>query len=72
MPEPLNANIHHFYPHPQTGYVDYDGEGDPILGFYFQIVDLTGIPISQLMGPYSTAEDAEEACHKDWKSGDYF
>ena len=71
MPEPLNAHIHHYFPHPETGHVDYDDDGDPIIGFYYQIVDLDGEPLSEMMGPYSNAEEAEEACHREWKSGDF-
>lgn len=71
MPEPMYAHIHEFIPHPVTGHIDYDEEGDPQLGFYFQILTKDGHPLMSLMGPYGTAEDAEQACHREWVGGDY-
>ena len=72
MPEEdLHGNIYGFFPHPQTGAVDYDEDGDPILGWYWQIFDSAEKPVSIKMGPYSTPEAAEEACHEAWQTKDY-
>ena len=71
MPEKMIANIHEFYPHPTTGHVEYDEDGDPVLGFYFEILDNNGYPISQILGPYIDAEEAEQACHRAWTIGDF-
>ena len=71
MTDLVHAHIHEFFPHPVTGFIDHDEEGDPMLGFYFQLVDGDGLPVMGLMGPYKTAEDAEEACHREWMAGDY-
>ena len=69
--ENMKADIHHFYPCPTTGAVSYDEDGDPYLGFYFQLVDLNGIALSHLMGPYSSSTEAEEACQWAWENNDY-
>ena len=69
--EAVTANIHHFYPHPETGISHYDDDGDVYLGYYFQITDLNGLPMSHLMGPYSSAEEAECACQQAYESDDY-
>ena len=69
--ETCSANIHHFFPHPETGFLPFDEEGEPYLGFYFQITDIHGIPMSHLMGPYGSAEEAETACKRAWETDDY-
>ena len=71
MPDLATAHIHHFFPHPDTGYVEYDEDGDPMLGFYYEIVDAEGEPLMEMMGPYRTPEEAEQACHTAWVNGDY-
>lgn len=71
MPDDVHANIHEFFPHPLTGELTKDAEGDPLLGFYFQIVNAQGMAISILMGPYNSGPQAEEACTKAWDEGDY-
>lgn len=70
-PDAVTANIHHFFPHPETGVLNCDEDGDVYLGFYFQITDLNGEPISHLMGPYNSAEEAETACKLAWETDDY-
>lgn len=67
----LNAEIHHFFPHPDTGKLTYDEDGDPYLGYYWQLLNRQNEPISLLMGPYNTAAEAEVACKHAWQSGDY-
>lgn len=71
MPDTLHVEIHHFYPHPVTGKISYDEEGDPYLGFYFQMLDTLGEPLSHLTGPYSSAEEAEAASWAAWETGDF-
>lgn len=64
----IHANIHHFYPHPMTKDVAFDFEGDPMLGYYYEILDVNKRPLSDLMGPYATAEAAEAACRAEYNS----
>lgn len=71
MPEMIYANIHHYFPHPDTGFVSIDEDGDPILGFYYQLLDDKDEPVSHLMGPYGAAIEAEEAAEKALLTGDY-
>jgi hypothetical protein len=71
MPDLATAHIHYFYAHPITGYVEHDEDGDPILGYYYQIVDDLGEPLMEMMGPYGSSDEAEAACHCDWLRGDY-
>ena len=68
--EKYHADIHYFFPHPQTGEVSTEDEGDPILGFYYQIKDEKG-PVGHMTGPYGTAEEAEAECQKAWSRGDF-
>jgi hypothetical protein len=71
MPENIHAEIHHFYPHPVTGTLYFDEEGDPFLGYYFQLISATGHDLSGLTGPYSSAEEAEQASQRAWETGDF-
>lgn len=65
------GNIHHFFANPITGETTKDEDGEPYLGFYFELVSLQGEIISPLMGPYNTADEAEIACKTAWEKGDY-
>ena len=71
MPDAVHASIHHYFPHPETGHVDYDEDGDPYIGWYFQVVGEDGLPVTHLTGPYSSSEEAEEACLKACEEGDF-
>lgn len=72
MNEPTgSAKIHHFYPHPVTGDIDYDEDGDPRLGWFFELVNAQDEALSPLIGPYYSAEEAEAACKRAWERGDY-
>ena len=71
MPDAVHASIHHYFPHPETGHIDYDEEGDPIMGWYFQVIDNNGLPLTHLIGPYGSSDEAEEACEKAWATGDW-
>lgn len=68
--ENYSADIHHFFPS-ETGHTILDEDGDVYLGYYFQFTDLNGLPFTHLMGPYSSAEEAETACKRAWEIGDY-
>ena len=65
MTEPKGL-IHHF-----DGTGDHrDEDGDNRFGFYFQIADEDG-PACGLYGPYSTEQEAEEACVAAWVADDF-
>lgn len=71
MPQPLRANIHHYEPHPITGEYHRDEDGEPLLGYYYEITDLNGIPLGLPMGPYGTPAECEQACAAAYRRGDY-
>ena len=71
MPLHTYARIHHFFPHPTTGEVHHDEDGDPILGFYYEFVDEDESSLGRMMGPYSTTEEVEKAAHRAWRNKDY-
>jgi hypothetical protein len=64
------VHIHHFFPHPDTGHVELDEEGDPQIGYYFQFIDNEGEPISRMVGPYGTLPECEAACCREYVNGD--
>lgn len=53
------ANIHHF----DGSSLDEDGEC--LLGYYFEITS------GDLMGPYGSQAEAEAACQRAYKTGDF-
>lgn len=69
-PEPY-ATIHQFGPHPLTGMVEYDDDGDAIIGWYYQFHHADNSPMTELMGPYNTNTEAEAAAQKAWLNNDY-
>jgi len=71
LPLHTYARIHHFFPHPTTGEVYYDEEGDPLLGFYYDFVDDEENQIGSMMGPYSSNEQVEAAAQRAWRNKDY-
>jgi len=70
MAELPDAHIHHFFSDPATGRVQLDEDQEPMIGFYYEIERPNGAP-THLMGPYTTAEDAEQACQRAFERGDY-
>ena len=70
MPAP-HANIHHFNYDPASGDACYDEEGEPMFGYYYEIVDGDGRALSPLMGPYNDKDEVEAACNKAWDTDNY-
>ena len=64
----LTANIHHFFA--QGNRVKLDDEGEPMIGFYFEIMQGSRA-LSELTGPYNSGPEAEAACRLALKRGDY-
>lgn len=62
----FHADIHEFTAQSN----ELDDDGDPMLGFYWQIMDGRQ-PVSHQMGPYMTALEAESACKRAWERQDY-
>ncbi len=63
----MQACIHHFnfkINEDPDGF--FDDDGDPLNGYYFEITDDEGTPLHQMMGPYRTFHEAEEACCHAW------
>lgn len=59
------ANIHHFNYDPGKGDASYDEEGEPLNGFYFEIIGTNGVT-SGLIGPYNSRDEVEAACKIEW------
>lgn len=57
------ADIHHF--DSKCNAVDEDG--DPMLGWYFQIMQSAEIALSDLMGPYHKRAECETAAMTEWE-----
>lgn len=57
----------HFYD--GTGH-HCDDDGEPLLGWYWQVAGEDGKPLRDLVGPYRTAHEAEEACARAWLADD--
>lgn len=57
-----SANIHHYFVNPKTGAAHVDADGDTLLGYYYEIIDLHGNTVEGLFGPYRDAVQAEAAC----------
>ncbi len=66
-----SANIHHYFVDPKTGAVHLDDDGEPLLGFYYEIVDLHGTAVDGLMGPYGDPVQAERACIAECRAKGY-
>jgi len=64
----LSGNIHHFFA--ENGQVTLDDEGEPMIGFYYEIMR-GSVPISALTGPYNSGPEAEAACQRAVTTGDY-
>ena len=70
-PTKVFARIFEFFIDSATGEPNYDEEGEPMIGHYYQIIDENENPISQLMGPYSSDDEAANACVKAWDNKSY-
>jgi hypothetical protein len=46
-----------------------DQDGEIMLGYYYQFVDVFERPISQLMGPYGSASECQEASQQEYDNG---
>lgn len=62
------AKIHHFFTHPVTGENDYDDNGDPLIGYYFQLMKDPDTPITEIIGPYITDDSCAEAAQLEYDS----
>ena len=65
------ANIHHFDKDLETGDVHTDEFGEDLIGHYYQLFEAEDEPLSNLVGPYGSDAEAEEAAEKAFKVGDY-
>lgn len=63
MSEPY-ADIHHFKAENRSEMVDVDG--DPMLGWYFQLMEGVNKPLTELVGPYGSHSECEGAALKEW------
>lgn len=68
MSQPRNALIHQFAP---SGFPHFDGEGDQMIGFYFQFIDENDQPYGDLIGPYAVNADAERAAQRAFTTNDF-
>lgn len=50
--------IHEYGKNHETGLYHLDDDGDPKIGFYFELIDTDDDTITGEMGPYSTFEEA--------------
>ena len=67
MPKPHNIMIHNFDKSSEY----YDGDGDQLLGFYYQFTDAADQPISDLIGPYGCTVTVERAAKRAFHSRDF-
>ncbi len=66
------AEIHFFDKDLKTGEVQVDEVGEELIGHYYQLIEeSTDIPISDLVGPYCSNEEAENAAQKAFSEEDY-
>jgi hypothetical protein len=68
MTQPHSILIHEFTP---SSMPHYDDEGDEMVGFYYQIIDINKEPVSDLIGPYSCDKMVENAARRAFKLKDY-
>ena len=54
-----------------NGLTHLDEDGDPMIGWYYQFLDIYERPITKLMGPYGTNTEAEKACQKAYDRKDF-
>lgn len=51
--------------------ITLDEEGDPMVGFYYQFIDINSVPVTGLIGPYKLKLDCVAACKRAFKLKDY-
>lgn len=65
MPEAQHCvNIHHYT---FEGGVTTDEDGEPMFGYYFELMDRLGNPSGDLIGPYTTKDEVEAAAIREWR-----
>lgn len=62
------AKIHEFE---ASGMPYFDDDGDQMIGFYYQWLDVDDNPIGGLIGPYSHQEAVESAATRAFKHKDF-
>jgi len=60
------ANIHHY----DGCTSDTDVDGEPMLGYYFELMNGEGFAVCGLMGPYNDKAEAEAAASRAAERGD--
>ena len=65
------ANIHHFTSDPKKGEIFIDDDGEPLHGYYYEIKGADGVPLHDIVGPYNSAADAEQAAINAWRTKSY-
>jgi len=65
MTNEVYGRIHHYSQSKATGLYHLDDEGEPLLGWYFDLVDVNDKILVGLTGPYCDAEEAEAAALKE-------
>lgn len=68
MPAAHSALIHEFDPQSPDR---YDEDGELLLGFYYQFLNMQEHPVTGLMGPYRYKGDAEAAAQLAFSRNDY-
>lgn len=66
----IHANIHCFDGQ-YTGLTSLDVDGDPLKGWYWELIDGKGHSVCGMRGPYFSRDEAEAACHNAAESGDF-
>jgi hypothetical protein len=61
------ANIHFF--DNTSKFCDVDGE--PLVGYYYELMRPDGKPLCGLMGPYGDKAEAEAACNRAYRNKSY-
>jgi len=59
------ANIHFF--DPTEGRTYYDDLGEPMAGYYYEIMAADGTLIAKMFGPYANRDEVEAACKREYE-----
>ena len=59
------ASIHFF--DPTEGRTYYDDLGEPMSGYYYEILDQNGKQIVPMFGPYANKAEVEAACQREYQ-----
>lgn len=68
MPQAHSALIHEFDPKAPPR---FDEDGEMLLGFYYQFLNVESQPITGLYGPYRHKFEADRAAQKAFERNDY-